>query len=285
MASLTKEIIPTKHIQDLDASAEVRETDIFITQTTDFSASITHKTSFLQILNKIKSWLMQTAPFNCLNDISGSIQTQINNLKIRLDTSDETVGHLNNTLQNLSSQVSEVMSKVYPIGSIYFTTVSTNPRQLFGFGTWNLWGSGRVPLGINTGDNDFNTVEKTGGAKTVSVAHSHTVNSHTHSTGNHMLTVNEMPQHRHDVLTEWTVLPGSFPSSQLVSPEEQTYASVSGAKAGTRYPLPETTQYIGNNGAHNHGNTGSSSPGTSSSLGSITNMPPFITCYMWKRIG
>ena len=285
MADSNKEIFPTKQIQDLDSSSQIKETDIFITQTTDIPAIVTHKTSFLQILNKIKSWLMETPPFNYLSGISSNIQTQINNLNIQLNTTDEALGDLNNVLQNLSSQVSGIMSKVYPVGSIYFTTVNTNPRQLFGFGTWTLWGSGRVPLGVNTGDNDFSTAEKTGGTKTVNASHSHTVNSHTHSTGNHMLTVNEMPQHRHDVLTEWTVLPGSFPSSQLVSPEKQTYASVSGAKAGTRYPLPETTQYIGNNGAHNHGNTGSSSPGTSSSLGSITNMPPFITCYMWKRIG
>ena len=278
-----KENIPAKYIHELDASAEIKENDIFITQTTDSPINTTHKTSFAQLLNHIKSWLMQSMPFIYLNGITGNIQAQINNLKTRLDASDEAAGHLTSTVQNLSAQVSEVIQKFYPIGSLYLTTVSTNPKQLFGFGTWALWGSGRVPVGVSTGDSDFNTVEKTGGAKTVSAAHSHTVNSHTHVTGNHVLTVSEMPQHRHDVLTEWTVLHGSFPSNQLVSPTEQTYASVSGVKAGTRYPLPETSQYVGNSAAHNHGNTGSASPGTSSSLGNITNLQPYITCYMWKR--
>ena len=36
---------------------------------------------------------------------------------------------------------------------------------LFGFGTWQLWGSGKVPVGIDTDDTDFNDVEKTGGTK------------------------------------------------------------------------------------------------------------------------
>lgn len=53
----------------------------------------------------------------------------------------------------------------YPIGSIYMSTSSTNPSDFMG-GTWVAWGNGRVPVGINTSDSDFNTVEKTGGAKT-----------------------------------------------------------------------------------------------------------------------
>ena len=40
-----------------------------------------------------------------------------------------------------------------------------NPGSLFG-GTWVAWGTGRVPVGINTSDGNFNTVEKTGGSQT-----------------------------------------------------------------------------------------------------------------------
>ena len=42
---------------------------------------------------------------------------------------------------------------------------STNPGNLFG-GTWVAWGSGRVPVGVNTSDSDFSSPEKTGGSKT-----------------------------------------------------------------------------------------------------------------------
>jgi hypothetical protein len=53
---------------------------------------------------------------------------------------------------------------IYPVGAIYMSVSSTSPASLFG-GTWTQWGSGRVPIGINSSDSDFNTVEKTGGSK------------------------------------------------------------------------------------------------------------------------
>ena len=68
----------------------------------------------------------------------------------------------------------------HPVGSLFETTVSTNPGTLYG-GTWAAWGGGRTPVGVNTADTSFNTVEKTGGEKT------------------HTLTIEEMPAHTHDI--------------------------------------------------------------------------------------
>lgn len=53
------------------------------------------------------------------------------------------------------------------------STNSANPSTYLGFGTWTAWGSGRVPVGINSSDGDFNTVNKTGGAKAVNISHNH----------------------------------------------------------------------------------------------------------------
>ncbi len=80
--------------------------------------------------------------------------------------------------------VGNLFLAVYPVGSIYMTTVGTNPGTLFG-GTWVAWGSGRVPVGVNTADTDFNAVEKTGGEKT------------------HTLTVAELPLHDHTIPLYW----------------------------------------------------------------------------------
>lgn len=55
---------------------------------------------------------------------------------------------------------------MHPVGSIYMTTVETNPSEIFGFGTWELWGAGRVPVGVDTTQTEFNTVEKMDGEKT-----------------------------------------------------------------------------------------------------------------------
>lgn len=70
----------------------------------------------------------------------------------------------------------DLLNKVYPIGSIYLTTNSVNPSNLMG-GTWVRFGKGRTLVGVNESDTDFSTVEKTGGSKT------------------HKLTVNELPKH------------------------------------------------------------------------------------------
>lgn len=65
---------------------------------------------------------------------------------------------------------------IYPIGCIYESVISTSPATLFG-GTWATLGAGRVLVGIDAADPDFDTVEETGGAKTINLAHTH--NAHT----------------------------------------------------------------------------------------------------------
>lgn len=52
-----------------------------------------------------------------------------------------------------------------PVGTLLFNVSGTNPSEYLGFGTWELWGSGRVPVGVDTTQTEFNTVEKIGGSK------------------------------------------------------------------------------------------------------------------------
>ncbi|OHX26867.1 hypothetical protein BKX95_07995 [Streptococcus iniae] len=76
-----------------------------------------------------------------------------------------------------------LLNMMYPIGSIFISTSSANPSTTMG-GTWVRYAQGQTIVGVNENDSDFNTVGKTGGAKT------------------HTLTVNELPAHQHDVNTE-----------------------------------------------------------------------------------
>lgn len=86
-----------------------------------------------------------------------------------------------NDVLRLGDILPDIVGLLYPIGSLYITTLSTNPATLLGIGTWAIFGAGRVLVGIDTGDVDFNTVEKTGGAKTVTLdttmipAHDHQI--------------------------------------------------------------------------------------------------------------
>ena len=88
--------------------------------------------------------------------------------KYLIDSTDieiEEVSGTENLKFNLASGVNtRILNLVYPIGSVYISTNNTNPSSLFG-GTWQAWGSGCVPVGVDTNQTEFNTVEKTGGSK------------------------------------------------------------------------------------------------------------------------
>lgn len=82
--------------------------------------------------------------------------------------------HANKGLLVNGTDINAMIQKLYPIGHIIMSANSANPSTYLGFGTWVEWGSGRVPVGVNASDTDFNTVEKTGGSKTVNIEHQHT---------------------------------------------------------------------------------------------------------------
>lgn len=60
--------------------------------------------------------------------------------------------------------------EAWPVGSIFIAAVSTNPRDLLGYGTWAAFGAGRVLVGLDGADPSFNTLEGTGGAKTAAIS-------------------------------------------------------------------------------------------------------------------
>lgn len=117
---------------------------------------------------------------------SGSLRiTLLDKLKKTSNTGgdklDRTGGKITGNLNiegTLKNNNKTILDLTYPIGSIYMSIKSTNPSSLFG-GTWVAWGAGRVLVGVDTTQTEFNAVEKTGGEKT------------------HTLTIDEMPSHNH----------------------------------------------------------------------------------------
>ena len=110
--------------------------------------------------------------------IDGTDSTKIN---LDVDDSNDLVLNLTGGDKGLRLHVLET---IYPIGSIYTNAgVATNPGTLLGFGTWSAFGSGRVIVGVDSSDTDFDAVRETGGSKTDS----------------HALTIAELPPHTHNV--------------------------------------------------------------------------------------
>lgn len=58
-----------------------------------------------------------------------------------------------------------LLQAIYPVGIVVTLGVSTNPNTLFGFGTWTAI-VGRVVVGFDAGQTEFDTLNETGGAKT-----------------------------------------------------------------------------------------------------------------------
>lgn len=164
----------------------------------------------------------------------------------------------NDTSIATTAFVQSVVQTLYPVGSIYSSTVSTNPNTLFGFGTWTAFASGRVMIGAGGGY----TAGATGGsADAVTVAHTHTMTAIT--TG----TMNSNTTHTHASSYSGFLenLPGA--GDTLSRGGSQGYRNVSTTEAA--------------NIDHTH--TFSGTTDSSGVSGTNANLQPYIVVYMWQR--
>lgn len=142
----------------------------------------------------------------------------------------------------------EIGKLLYPVGSIYNNiSVSTNPATLLGFGTWVAI-TGRVIVGLDSGDAAFDTVGETGGSKdAIVVSHTHTATvtdpSHTHATSSNVLTYGSE---------------GSLNGTNTRNSD--TSFSISSATTG----ITVTNSTTGSSGTN-------------------ANLQPYVVAYVWKR--
>ena len=161
-------------------------------------------------------------------------------------------------MEKAIDMLSEVKESII---NAYELKTSLSRRQL-----WVLWGAGKVPVGVDSSDSDFSTVEKTGGAKTVTLAAAN-MPSHNHALSRGTVTVTAVDGHTHQAASG-TYKVGSGSGSYY------KYFTNGGSTG------PATT---GSGGGHTHtatlsGNTGSKGSGTAHN-----NVQPYITCYFYKR--
>ena len=232
-------------------------------------------------------------------------------MKINLDTTGTSISTDQAAAANTISQ-DIIVNKLYPVGSIFMSTSSTNPGTTMG-GTWELWGAGKTPVSVDSSSIYFESSDITGGSKTKTVSHSHTVNSHTHTINAHKHTMNS---HTHTIASHTHGAGTLTAAIGAVNNNAKTLAYVyTNAPSGV-----STTSgvYFLNDGHTvstsctnwNHGTiitgtsagsgdlttssvtetcgtkeltTNGSSPSTNNQSITLSTLQPYITCYMWKR--
>ena len=168
-----------------------------------------------------------------------------------------------------AAHTATLIDLIYPVGSIYIATITTNPGTLFGVGTWESFGSEKMLRGISTG-----TAGTTGGADSFTLVEAN------------------IPEHAHD-FSDAPTLPNhvhSASSSGSWSGGSSNYKSI-GSGDLTRSWLNtggSTTVTVSTTIGNPTTSPSINVSGTTTTYGSATptaidNRPAYITVYMWKR--
>lgn len=162
-------------------------------------------------------------------------------------------------------------SQAWPIGSVFTGVVSTSPATLLGYGTWAAIGAGRVLVGRDPADTDFDTAEETGGAKTVKSAGSVAAPAMSGSTGSEST-------HTHSVTSSVSV--NDQGTAEIVVPAEGELVSVVN-DAGHTTNNNAVTSGAGSSHSHGAGSLAASAPAFDGTATSV--VQPYFVVYFWKR--
>lgn len=131
------------------------------------------------------------------------------------------------TVQTLfDTYMASVRATEYPVGRIVMFYDNADHSNYLGY-TWVRVCSGRVPVGYDTTQTEFNTIGKTGGSKT------------------HKLSINEMPSHTHS-------------ANRLVFLSADNVREVAGISTGPAFTpqgmgrAADINNYTGGSQAHNN---------------------------------
>jgi len=190
----------------------------------------------------------------------------------------DSLGSVRQAIANIPSPVAR---EAFPVGSIFVSAVATDPATLLGYGTWQQVGAGRVLVGIDTLDANFDVALETGGAKT----HPHGVGSL--ATSEHSgAAVGDHTAHTHQVTAAGTV--GAIAGTATAALKSGTSSSTVASNAHT-HPAPTFTGSAVTSGVPSatltHSVTQPGAHTVSGSTASDSNVMPYLVVYFWQRRG
>lgn len=212
-----------------------------------------------------------------------------------VEVPDDSKMYVGNNVINLNQ-----IGKNYRIGDVIISISSENPSLQYG-GEWELLCPGKTLICIDTQDSDFNTVEKTGGSKTVTLtssqipSHSHGLNGHTHS---FQVTSETAGGHTPSGSISTKSLTGTFTAMRGGASGVFTQKSESSYTYGG---TGTTREIVSMNASHNHTFTGDAvaahshkvsgtTAGNSNMTTSVgnnashSNLQPYLVVYMWVKV-
>jgi len=161
--------------------------------------------------------------------------------------------------------IAAAKAALFPVGTIYTqTAVATNPGTLLGFGTWEAYGTGRVMVGVDSGNALFDAVNETGGS-----ANSPAVNT---TTGATALTAAQTRQGNLSRVRTTETSNSADRTIPATGESDAVNADILSISGG--FGLQFT-----NNASTSDTHTHSVTNGTTTNA----NYQPFIAVYMWKR--
>ncbi len=165
----------------------------------------------------------------------------------------------------LSTKINSMLDKMYPVGSIYISTdikSASDVATKFG-GTWEAYGTGKTLVGVDINDTNFNMVSKTGGSSTTT------------------LTTSNLPSHNHTYsgTTDNSSNFGKYVAWPAATPTNSEWQLV-----WHNYDTSNPYTTWGTLGNHTHTYSGTTTSCVNCQGTSFTNLQPYITVYMYKRI-
>lgn len=179
-----------------------------------------------------------------------------------------------------------VMSRQYPVDEMLITRRNGNPSTWLGFGAWESYGSGKTLVGFNAAETEFDSLDKTGGAKTHTLAAGE-IPGHTHSFSGGVTTSVDGGHDHYLFSNQWLGGTNSDIADGSTVNDALTMAGHSGdfGYAMVRANRANSTTIGKSSSVAGHSHTASVS-GTTGSAGSGTahnNLQPYITVFFWKR--